>query len=104
MPGGMLKFRIHRRIRNTWTNGGLKASVPWTAVFVLGEPSDAETQERILQEAKENGDILQGDFFDTARALPLKTIMALRWASNARSEYILKTDDDMYVHVPRLIN
>jgi len=93
-------------IRNTWANGELKAtsSVPWKAVFVLGKPSDAESQGRILQEAKENGDILQGDFFDTARALPLKTIMALRWALHARSEYILKTDDDMYVYVPRLIN
>lgn len=91
-------------IRKTWANAKLKTSMSWRTVFVLGKPSNAETQRKILQEQNQNGDILQGDFFDTKRTLPLKTIMALRWASKIRSEFILKTDDDMYVHVARLIN
>ena len=97
-------FVARSTIRKTWANAKLSLGMPRIVVFVLGKPSNQESQKKIQQEANANGDILQGDFFDTKRTLPLKTIMMLRWASNARFEYILKTDDDMYVHMSRLTN
>ena len=91
-------------IRKTWANRQLKSNVLWRTIFLLGKPSDAATQWKIQHEADENGDILQGNFMDTKTNLPLKTTLLLRWASRPRSQYILKTDDDMYVNIARLIN
>ena len=97
-------FLERETIRKTWASAQIKINLSWTVVFVLGKPSDQATQGKIQEEANEKKDILQGDFLDNKKTLPLKTIMALRWASHVRSEYILKTDDDMYVNVARLTN
>lgn len=94
-------FQARHTIRKTWANAKIKSEAQWAVVFVLGKPSDQETQRKIQEEADENNDILQGDFIDNKRNLVLKTIMMIQWSSNARFEYILKTDDDMYVHVSR---
>merc|ERR1712106_1093846 len=44
-------------------------------------------------------DIVQGNFHDSYRNLTYKNIFGLLWVSNfcSQAEFVVKTDDDMYV-------
>lgn len=83
--------------------------VDYKVVFLLGLPSqdnDTEIQDKIEEEVEKYGDIIQEGFIDSYNNLTLKSIMMLKWVTNNCKEsvrYILKTDDDMYVNVPNLI-
>ncbi|XP_050359216.1 uncharacterized protein LOC126779282 [Nymphalis io] len=84
-------------------------NVDFKLVFLLGLPSqdnDTEIQEKIEEEVEKYGDVIQEGFIDSYNNLTLKSIMMLKWVTNNCNEsvrYILKTDDDMYVNVPNLI-
>ena len=47
---------------------------------------------------------MQGNFVDSYNNLTLKTISMLEWAERhcSRVPFVLKTDDDMYIHMPQL--
>nr|XP_026483867.1 beta-1,3-galactosyltransferase 5-like isoform X2 [Vanessa tameamea] len=83
--------------------------VDFKLVFLLGLPSqdnDTEIQEKIDEEVDKYGDVIQEGFIDSYNNLTLKSIMMLKWVTNncnQSARYILKTDDDMYVNVPNLI-
>ncbi|NWW14641.1 B3G5B glucosaminyltransferase, partial [Oreocharis arfaki] len=53
-------------------------------------------------ESRQRGDILQGDFGDTYGNLTRKTLLLLRWARACcgGAAFVLKADDDAFVHVP----
>ncbi|KAL0809857.1 hypothetical protein ABMA28_011344 [Loxostege sticticalis] len=78
-------------------------------VFLLGLPqqnNDTEVQNKIDEEVERYGDVIQEGFIDSYNNLTLKSIMMLKWITNNCNEsvrYILKTDDDMYINVPKLI-
>lgn len=78
-------------------------------VFLLGLPGRAnytENQGKIFDEASKYGDIFQEGFIDSYNNLTLKSIMMLKWITNKCRDnvrYILKTDDDMYINVPNLL-
>ncbi|CAB3237369.1 unnamed protein product [Arctia plantaginis] len=81
----------------------------YKVVFLLGLPSnnnDTTIQNKILEESEKYGDIIQEGFIDSYNNLTLKSIMMLKWITNNCNDsvrYILKTDDDMYINVPNLI-
>ncbi|XP_061381234.1 uncharacterized protein LOC116776092 isoform X2 [Danaus plexippus] len=83
--------------------------VDFKLVFLLGLPSqdnDTDVQEKIEEEVDKYGDVIQEGFIDSYNNLTLKSIMMLKWVTNNCNEsvrYILKTDDDMYVNVPNLV-
>ncbi|NXI66926.1 B3GT4 galactosyltransferase, partial [Anseranas semipalmata] len=59
----------------------------------------------VLAEARRHGDVLQGAFADTYANLTRKTLLLLGWAA-ARcpgARFVLKADDDAFVHVPALL-
>ncbi|XP_028173958.1 uncharacterized protein LOC114362691 [Ostrinia furnacalis] len=78
-------------------------------VFLLGLPTqnnDTEVQSKIDEEVERYGDVIQEGFIDSYNNLTLKSIMMLKWITNQCNEsvrYILKTDDDMYINVPKLM-
>ncbi|KAJ0170127.1 hypothetical protein K1T71_014055 [Dendrolimus kikuchii] len=78
-------------------------------VFLLGLPGGenfTDIQGKIKEEADKYGDVLQEGFIDSYNNLTLKSIMMLKWITNNCSKnvrYILKTDDDMYINVPSLM-
>ncbi|KAG6451560.1 uncharacterized protein LOC115444507 isoform X2 [Manduca sexta] len=83
--------------------------VDFKLVFILGLPSSDNytgVQRRIEEEVITHGDIIQEDFIDSYNNLTLKSIMMLKWITHKCDDivrYILKTDDDMYINVPNLV-
>lgn len=72
-------------------------------IFLLGR-ANSTFQPLIEREADEFGDILQGTFIDSYRNLTYKHAMGLRWVTTAcpSADFILKTDDDVFVNTAYL--
>ena len=66
---------------------------------MLGRPEDGQKQEKLREENKKHGDIVQGDFLDTYHNLSYKAIMGNLWVSQFcdQAEFVVKTDDDMFI-------
>ncbi|KAJ8704713.1 hypothetical protein PYW07_011901 [Mythimna separata] len=81
----------------------------YKVVFLLGMPTndnDSYVQNKIEEESEKYGDVIQEGFVDSYNNLTLKSIMMLKWITNNCNDsvrYFLKTDDDMYINVPSLI-
>jgi beta-1,3-galactosyltransferase 1 len=56
-------------------------------------------QPGLVEEARQEQDIVQGDFADTYRNLSYKNIMGKLWVATfcEQAQFVVKTDDDMYV-------
>ncbi|XP_073973117.1 beta-1,3-galactosyltransferase 5 isoform X2 [Rhodnius prolixus] len=87
-----------KRIRSTWGQ-------PLDLVFLVGETNSTKEKELLEAEMKEFGDIVQGTFQDTYRNLTYKHTMGLKWVAYhcPGARYILKTDDDIFVNTPYLL-
>lgn len=99
-------------IRSTWGEGArtglwMSETLPGTArvVFLFGKSHNNTENILLEKENKIHGDIVQEDFTDVYRNLTLKSLMGLRWVARycTSARYMLKTDDDVFVHLPRLI-
>ncbi|KAH9503743.1 hypothetical protein Btru_066534 [Bulinus truncatus] len=109
-------FESRQAIRETWGSYARADDDGYRAVllFFIGSDDDvseppsppSETQKMINEESSVHGDILQESYVDHYKNLSLKSVSLLRWASLhcPRSKFILKSDDDMYVNVPLLVN
>ena len=90
-------------IRQTW--GSLQgAGKTWKIIFNLGKTFDHEKDLQIEREATNYQDLFIGSYKDTYENLILKVFTVFTWAIRVKCKFILKADDDVYVHVPRLIN
>lgn len=92
-------------IRQTWGNldrNRLPGEHHWKVVFMMGKAETDETNEAIMSEYQRYGDLIIGNYTDQYRVITTKVLMAFQWASEIRCSYILKTDDDVYVDVPKL--
>ena len=100
-------FDRRKIIRETWGNVTvyqLHLNVIVRVVFIVGLSDDA-TNEALIREAEQYGDIIQARFTDTYRNLTFKATSALRWVTNycSNTKYVLKTDDDIFVNMFSLI-
>lgn len=91
-------------VRSTWGHVALRRDTG--LAFMVGMSKDPKENKLIAQENTIYGDIIQGMFLDTYNNLTLKTISMLEWSSEHcdRVHYLLKTDDDMYIHIPMLFS
>lgn len=108
-------FSRRKAIRDTW---GHTEQMPVIGnqlkirrLFLLGKSNttDESNQRRemlLKEEAKEWGDIIQGDFQDSFRNLTLKEIMFLRWLPRhcPKAQFIFKGDDDIFANVPNIVS
>jgi len=101
-------FDARTAIRNSW---GLDQEhiKGVRVVFLVGQEVNNTHQAQLDQEHELYGDILQEGFIDTYANLTVKSVMLLKWfnincdiSSKLRTEYVLKTDDDIYVNIPKL--
>jgi hypothetical protein len=91
-------------IRNTWCGQCNKSDSKMKVVFVFGNRNDSVENANLLNESKKYRDILQFDFNDTYANLTYKTITSLQWSDDycKKANYVMKTDDDMYVNTELL--
>lgn len=89
-------------IRFTW--GHYAARRDLTIAFMLGTPPP-DLRSALVAEDELYGDLIVGRFRDSYSNLTLKTLSMLEWADTycPRAPRLLKTDDDMFINVPRLL-
>ena len=110
------RFRkLREAIRQTWGNHGnceqrkalgderLK-DLRWLLVFVVGKAGRGTNDDQLNRaEARQYNDMLIGNITDNYLNNVIKLYMGLVWASRFDIKYILKTDDDVYVRIPRIL-
>ncbi|XP_016984090.2 beta-1,3-galactosyltransferase 5 [Drosophila rhopaloa] len=90
-------------IRQTWMHYGSRRDVGMA--FVLGRGTNRTLNKAIDREDFMYRDLIRGHFIDSYNNLTLKTISLLEWAdlNCPKAKYLLKTDDDMFINVPKLL-
>lgn len=89
-------------IRQTWGHFGQRSDI--SILFMLGATLDPKVETILRKEEKTYNDVIRGKFLDSYSNLTLKTISTLEWVDNycSKVKFLLKTDDDMFINVPRL--
>jgi hypothetical protein len=74
--------------------------------FVGQQREDLKLRERLIVERETHGDLLVDDFEEDYLHLTLKTVRMLKWVQTHCSEvrYLVKLDDDVYFHMPKLVS
>ena len=74
-------------------------------MFAIGQDGDQNTDMKVKNESRLHGDILQAEFVDSYFKLTKKMLLVLKWVSLycAEIEYLLKSDEDVFVNVPLLV-
>ncbi|KAF7989688.1 hypothetical protein HCN44_008362 [Aphidius gifuensis] len=91
-------------IRQTWGHFGQRSDM--SVVFIIGQTNNTKLEKIINNENALYGDIISGKFYDSYSNLTLKTISTLEWTNKycSKAKFLLKTDDDMFINVPRLLS
>ena len=100
---GAYKNRL--AIRHTWgTDNALHRK--WKTVFLIGEDRNSiAVSDRVTREAQLFGDIIQGDYSETYANKVFKIQSGFEWAAKyCGFEYLLKTDDDVFVNTRGLVS
>lgn len=89
-------------VRLTWGHYAARADV--ALAFVLGAPP-AALRAAVEAEDALYGDVIVGRSLDSYSNLTLKTLSMLEWTDTycPRAPRLLKTDDDMFINIPRLL-
>ena len=95
-------FEARYSIRNSWAEDQQSNNVK--VVFLVGQRINETLQEKLNSESEQYGDIIQESFIDSYANLTVKSLMLLKWFTHNcdNTQYLLKTDDDMYINLPKL--
>ena len=98
--------KLRNFIRTTWGNPSVFKHLRHKVIFVTGKPQVKSEWGIIRNETRYYGDMLVGDFLDTYQNLSLKALVSLKWVSDncKHVRYVLKTDDDVFVDIFKLVN
>ncbi|XP_062869357.1 lactosylceramide 1,3-N-acetyl-beta-D-glucosaminyltransferase A [Trichomycterus rosablanca] len=105
-------FRRRQIIRSTWGNQTYikqELGVNVKVVYVMGvHPNPhqrAAVQKKLNDEDQIHSDLLQQNFMDTFHNLTIKLLLQFRWAhaSCAHARFLMSSDDDVFVHMPNLV-
>ncbi|XP_064616350.1 beta-1,3-galactosyltransferase 1-like [Liolophura sinensis] len=90
---------LREAIRRTWANSNEAGAA---VIFVLGLHWDLYWNTVLTEEHGRHGDILQLFTPDTYRNLPEKILLGFHWVMDSvpRIKYVVKSDDDVYLHLP----
>lgn len=98
-------FRQREALRQTWLRASNRNTDKIRYAFVLGTSPNNRLQTALETENSIHNDIIQQNFLDSYRNLTLKTVTALKWASDycGHAEFLMKTDDDVFVNTEALL-
>ncbi|XP_024901254.1 N-acetyllactosaminide beta-1,3-N-acetylglucosaminyltransferase 4 [Pteropus alecto] len=102
-PGHM---KQRAAIRSTWGRArGQASGRQLKLVFLLGVARPATPTQLLAYESQEFDDILQWDFAEDFFNLTLKELHLQRWVAAAcpQARFMLKGDDDVFVHVSNVL-
>jgi len=103
-------------IRSTWGEAVRTGSWPndrrngscagLRLAFVFGLHRDPGLNDLIAEESSQHDDVVQGDFADSYQNMTLKSLLGLKIVDERCPgvPYLLKTDDDMIVNLPYLLD
>ncbi|XP_076228433.1 lactosylceramide 1,3-N-acetyl-beta-D-glucosaminyltransferase isoform X3 [Nomia melanderi] len=96
-PENFLKRNV---VRETWG----QQSTDVVLLFLVGSSDEHQTSLEV--ENRKYKDLIQGNFRDAYRNMTYKHVMALKWATYhcPSAKYILKLDDDVFVHIPAMLD
>jgi beta-1,3-galactosyltransferase 1 len=99
-------FNKRHAIRETWGSYTKQIDMGVRVAFLTGRTLNKTIQQQLEEENEKYHDIIQGNFLDTYRNLTLKSILLQKWIATycSSAQYALKSDDDMFVHVPNLLS
>lgn len=95
-------YERRKSIRETWGRNSSNVQV----FFVFGATDDQDVQKKLEEENNNYSDIIQGTFLDSYRNMTYKHVMAFKYSIYhcPDAKYILKTDDDVFVNMPRMMD
>ncbi len=100
-------FESRDAIRKTWGKQSEILGEKVKLLFIMGltQRDTVEIQDKVLEEDKLYGDIIQASFTESFQNLTLKVVMGLKWVTEhcAHAQYMYKGDDDMFVNFHNII-
>ncbi|CAM4817030.1 unnamed protein product [Rotaria magnacalcarata] len=98
-------FQRRNLTRSTWAKEIIEHfNIP--ILYAIGYPKDSDLQKDIIAEDLKYHDLLQFNILESYYNLTLKTTSVLLWYDrycSKNSEYLLYVDDDVLIHVDKLI-
>ncbi|CAF4349384.1 unnamed protein product [Rotaria magnacalcarata] len=98
-------FEKRNFTRSTWAKEIIEHfNIP--ILYAIGYPKDSDLQKDIIAEDLKYHDLLQFNILESYYNLTLKTTSVLLWYDrycSKNSEYLLYVDDDVLIHVDKLI-
>ncbi|ODN06437.1 Beta-1,3-galactosyltransferase 1 [Orchesella cincta] len=96
-------FSARDAIRLTWGHYAQRLDV--SMAFIIGKTENETILDGIETEKRLYDDLIVANFVDSYDNLTLKTMSSLEWIDTYcnQSEFVLKTDDDMFINVPNLL-
>ena len=97
-------FQRRNLIRKTWAFE--RAFRPrWTTVFLVGQTRDEAVSVTLLKEDKAHKDLVRASYYDHYWNQTRKIQMGFEWAvTYCNFSFLLKLDDDVFVHIPRVLS
>ena len=101
-----LHFKRRTNIRSIWGDAKTSMNKNWKVFFITGGVNNPNDMKKLYKEAIKEHDIIIEDFMESySLSMGKKVMTGLQWANaNFRFDYILKTDDDVFVDVDSLIS
>jgi hypothetical protein len=102
VPSNFLERKV---IRETWLTPSYNNNGQVRHAFLIGTTNDEILTSQVKQENADFGDMIQFNFCESYRNLTLKTLISFKWATAfcSNAQFIMKTDDDVYVNINELI-
>jgi len=111
VESNVINFNRRQVIRKTWGLKSLQDALNFRVIFLLGLPHPNLphlnfTMSKIASEDWNYNDLIQIDVTEDYFNLTYKSIGFVKWISQhcKQVDYIFKTDDDIFLHIPNLIS
>ncbi|XP_022787639.1 lactosylceramide 1,3-N-acetyl-beta-D-glucosaminyltransferase-like, partial [Stylophora pistillata] len=97
-------FERRNNIRKTWAFER-SAKPRWTSVFLVAQTRDEGVSNLLLEEDEALKDLVRASYYDYYYNQTHKIKMGFEWAiTYCNFSFLLKLDDDVFVHIPRVLS